>query len=80
MRQALAAAGAALLFLPLSSPDLNPIEQLLAKLKALLRQLAARTKDELWDALGRLLAPGRRANAPTTSATAATVLSKVEML
>jgi transposase len=56
MRQALAAAGATLLFLPPSSPDLNPIEQLLAKLKALLRQLAAHTKDELWDALGRLLA------------------------
>jgi transposase len=56
VRQGLAAVGAALLFLPPYSPDLNPIEQLFAKLKALLRQLAARTKDELWDALGRLLA------------------------
>jgi transposase len=56
VRQALAAAGAALLFLPPYSPDLNPIEQLFAKLKALLRHIAARTKEELWEAIGRLLA------------------------
>ena len=56
VRQALAAAGAALLYLPPHSPDLNPIEQLFAKLKALLRKAAARTKDELWQAIGRLLA------------------------
>jgi transposase len=56
VRQALAAAGAAVLFLPPYSPDLNPIEQLFAKLKALLRHIAARTKDELWEAIGRLLA------------------------
>jgi transposase/transposase-like protein len=54
VRQALAAAGAAAL-LPPYSPDLNPIEQLFAKLKALLRHVAARTKDELWEAIGRLL-------------------------
>jgi hypothetical protein len=39
-----------------ASPDLNPIEQLFAKLKALLRKAAARTKDELWQAIGRLIA------------------------
>ena len=47
--QAIAAARASLLFLPPYSPDLNPIEQLFAKLKALLRKAAARTKDELVD-------------------------------
>jgi transposase len=33
----------------------TPIEQLFAKLKALLRKAAARTKDELWSIIGRLL-------------------------
>jgi transposase len=56
VRQALAAAGASLLYLPPYSPDFNPIEQLFAKLKALLRKAAARTKDELWSTIGRLLA------------------------
>ena len=37
--QAIAAAGASILYLPAYSPDLNPIEQLFAKLKALLRKL-----------------------------------------
>jgi transposase len=34
---------------------LNPIEQLFAKLKALLRKAAARTRDDLWSTIGRLL-------------------------
>jgi transposase len=55
VRQALVRAGAAILYLPPYSPDLNPIEQLFAKLKALLRKAAARTKDELWSTIGRLL-------------------------
>ena len=56
VRQAIAVAGASILYLPPYSPDLNPIEQLFAKLKALLRKAATRTKDELWQAIGRLLA------------------------
>ena len=56
VRQAIAAAGASVLYLPPYSPDLNPIEQLFAKLKALLRKAAARTKEELWSTIGRLLA------------------------
>jgi transposase len=56
VRHAIRAIGASILYLPSYSPDLNPIEQLLAKLKALLRKAAARTKDELWSAIGRLLA------------------------
>jgi transposase len=55
VRRALAAAGVSLLYLPPYSPDLNPIEQLFAKLKALLRKAAARAKDELWQAIGRLI-------------------------
>jgi transposase len=48
-------AGATLLFLPPYSPDLNPIEQVFAKLKALLRKAAARSLDALWTAVGALL-------------------------
>jgi transposase len=53
--QAITAAGASILYLPPYSPDLNPIEQLFAKLKALLRKAAARTREELWDTIGSLL-------------------------
>ena len=45
------AAGATLLYLPPYSPDCNPIEMAFAKLKALLRKAAARTVDDLWDAI-----------------------------
>jgi transposase len=65
VRQAIAAAAASILYLPPYSPDLNPIEQLFAKLKALLRKAATRTRDELWTTIGRLLAippPGECAN------------------
>jgi transposase len=55
VRQAIKAAGAHLLYLPPYSPDLNPIEQLFAKLKALLRKGAARTKEALWTTIGDLL-------------------------
>jgi transposase len=56
VRHAIAAARASLLYLPPYSPDPNPIEQLFAKLKALLRTAAARTRDELWSTIGCLLA------------------------
>ena len=55
VRQAIAAVGAFILYLPPYSPDLNPIEQLFAKLKALLRKAATRTKDALWAAIGSVL-------------------------
>ena len=51
VRGAIEAAGAELRFLPAYSPDLNPIENAFSKLKALLRRIAARTRDALWDAL-----------------------------
>ncbi len=47
--------GASLLYLPPYSPDLNPIEQVFAKLKALLRGAAARTKEALWATIGQIL-------------------------
>ena len=53
--EAIAAAGASILYLPSYSPDLNPIEQLFAKLKALLRKAAARTRDALWETIAQLL-------------------------
>jgi transposase len=55
VREAIRATGANLLYLPPYSPDLNPIEQAFAKLKALLRKAAARTREALWTAIGRLL-------------------------
>ena len=55
VRQAIEAAGATLLFLPPYSPDYNPIEQVFAKLKALLRTAAARTRATLWHAVCRPL-------------------------
>ena len=56
VRQAIEGAGARLLYLPPYSPDLNPIEQAFAKLKALLRAKAVRTVGALWKALGDLVA------------------------
>src|SRR5215472_9308883 len=55
IEEAIAATGASLLYLPPYSPDLNPIEQFFAKLKALLRKAATRTKETLWQTAGQLL-------------------------
>ena len=53
--EAIAAAGASILYLPPYSPDLNPIETLVAKLKALLRNAATRTRAALWSDIGQLI-------------------------
>ena len=55
VRKAIRAAGARLLFLPPYSPDLNPIEQVFAKLKTLLRKAAKRSVEATWRAIGSLL-------------------------
>jgi transposase len=55
IRQILRQAGARLLFLPPYSPDLNPIEQVFAKLKTLLRKADERTIDGIWQRIGQLL-------------------------
>jgi transposase len=52
VRHAIEAVGASLLYLPPYSPDLNPIENAFAKLKALLRKAAERTVGALWDRIG----------------------------
>ncbi len=49
------AAGAEVRYLPAYSPDLNPIERLLSKLKAWLRSAKARTVDGLIEAMGDAL-------------------------
>ena len=53
VRRAIEAAGAELRFLPPYSPDLNPIEMAFSKLKAFLKKMAARTIDDLWDAIAK---------------------------
>jgi transposase len=55
VRQAIRAAGAKLFFLPPYSPDLNPIEQVFAKLKTLLRKANERTVEATWRRIGALL-------------------------
>lgn len=55
VRQLIRAAGAKLFFLPKYSPDLNPIEQVFAKLKHLLRKAAVRTLEAVCAAIGQLL-------------------------
>src|SRR5882724_13621313 len=55
VRQLIRSVGAKLFFLPKYSPDLNPIEQVFAKLKHLLRKAAARSVDAVCAAIGDLL-------------------------
>jgi transposase len=55
VREVIEAAGATLRYLPPYSPDLNPIELVFAKLKALLRKAAERSIEALWDRIGTLL-------------------------
>lgn len=56
VRQAIERVGARVVYLPPYSPDLNPIEQVFAKLKHLLRKAAKRSTATLWDKIGELLA------------------------
>ena len=55
VRAAIEARGAELRYLPAYSPDLNPIEQAFAKLKALVRAEAPRSVEGLWHTIGRCL-------------------------
>ena len=55
VRAAIRQAGARLLLLPKYSPDLNPIEQVFAKLKHLLRKAAARSQDAVSNQIAKLL-------------------------
>ena len=65
VRKAIRQARAHLLFLPPYSPDLNPIEQVFAKLKHLLRNAAERIAEATWRRIGSLLdrfSPAESAN------------------
>ena len=53
VRQAIEKAGAELRFLPPYSPDFNPIEMAFSKFKAFLKRIAARTVDDLWEAIAQ---------------------------
>jgi transposase len=55
VRRLIRSIGAKLFFLPKYSPDLNPIEQVFAKLKHLLRKAAARTIEAICAAISQLL-------------------------
>ncbi len=61
VREAIEAADAELRYLPAYSPDLNPIENMFAKLKAMLRKAAERNVDDLWDRIGELAGQIREA-------------------
>ena len=54
IKEAIEAVGASLRYLPPYSPDLNPIEMLFSKLKALLRKAKHRAIDALWNEIGKL--------------------------
>jgi transposase len=48
-------AGAGVWYLPPYSPDLNPIEKIWAKVKALVRKAKARTTEAVWEAIAQAL-------------------------
>ena len=77
VRKAVRAAGAHLLFLPPYSPDLNPIEQVFAKLKHLLRKAAKRTAEPHGGISVNFLTNSHPTNAPTTSPTQDTLQCRV---
>jgi transposase len=80
-RRAIRAAGAKLFFLPPYSPDLNPIEQVFAKLKALLRKAAERTVEATWQrASVRSSNASHQPSAPTTSEMPAMLPPKTNVL
>ncbi len=56
VRELIEARGCELIYLPSYSPDLNPIEEALSKIKHLLRKIGVRTKEALIEAMGRALA------------------------
>lgn len=54
VKEAIENAQARVAYLPAYSPDLNPIEQLFSKLKALLRKFKERSLDALWRRIGSI--------------------------
>jgi len=75
VRQAIRSVGARLLFLPPYSPDLNPIEQVFAKLKHLMRKASERSVTNVWKRIGTTLdafSPNECANYLSNSGYAST--------
>lgn len=54
-KEAIEQAGATLAWLPPYSPDFSPIELAFSKLKTLLRKAGERTRESLWDRIGKLI-------------------------
>ena len=71
VRQLIRSAGAKLFFLPKYSPDLNPIEQVFAKLKHLLERQPPAPSRRCAPQSAKLSKPSHPKNAPTTSKTQA---------
>jgi len=80
VKQAIAAAGAVLLYLPPYSPDLNPIEKLFAKLKALLRKRPNDLSKHYGTRSANCSTPFPQPNAQTTSPLLDMYALKLEML
>ncbi len=55
VRELIEERGCELLYLPPYSPDLNPIEEAFSKVKGLLREAQARTREALVETIGRAL-------------------------
>jgi transposase len=79
VRQLIRSVGAKLFFLPTYSPDLNPIEQVFAKLKHLPRKAAARTVDAICAATGHALDAFSPKNAQTNSKIQAIELNAITL-
>ena len=80
VRQAIRAGGAKLFFLPPYSPELNPIEQVFAKLKTLLRKAAERSVGQPGNASARCSSASPPPSAPTISETLDMLPPKTNML
>jgi transposase len=55
VKELIEARGADLVFLPSYSPDLNPIEEALSKIKGIVRKVGARTREALEEAIAMAL-------------------------
>jgi transposase len=80
VRRLIRAAGAKLFFLPKYSPDLNPIEQVFAKLKHSLRKAAARSAETICAQSAKSSEHLRPPKVPTISETQAMPNPKSIML
>jgi transposase len=80
VEEAIRAVGAGLLYLPPYCPDLNRIEQLFSKLKALLRKAGTRTNEVLWTTISELLDQFSPRSAGTASGTVVRRQSKLDPL